>query len=910
MTVYNATWGFDILEEEIVTPPKSEESTLGCEVVELNIQNFVYSSYKYVPITGVFATEAEIPGWQWDKRRLESPLQNETLYLTTLGGHTAGLKDGTKEEYWQSGSILYTDFLRLSEIKYTGEFLSWTPIVRPGKYSIFFADKNLYSDYSSIEKINTLSIKNGVHYHSLRQDARLNSLSVVLYERDEEFINRPSLTYKYVDQFTGNLEEDLTRLPTVDGDTVLWTNLSERHYEYIIESITESNNISHTLYLNRDASLKVGDVKHLEDLLCTHAGAKALREAVAEPVGQGASQGRDCFTKYFPLENSSVRVFVVTGSVAEELTETTSLNFSTSTDKHFSVDHDLGIITLGGYKAPDLILRDNIATDDTEIVFYHNDPAFSSYPEQGIITIGTEQILYYSKGRNRFYNCLRGYNGTLAQPHTVGDVIADTQHGAATLDTDDIYITYTAVPRIEYEVTDIEERTANKTPVLDVKSVSNVITNKVIQINPAETHVAKLILETDSPLLGGNIYGPIYYGTDVSRLTARALDSRDNPVEGIDITIALDSPTGGLNGSLNRYSAISNSLGEIYTLYNAPYDWDSISKDIYSVTNDGTNTTFTLEELPPGLGSEDIQVYQVLKHDRTLGTQGMKLTVVSGDESTTFVGGTTFGHGSSMVVAETFEDAPSQWVGGTVDVIVGGVSYTRKIVDAMDVYNVSSYSPGNPYGRIDGTRFLFDKSLSGLNNIVSGSFCRAWERKEDGRGGGSRRWIGGKFLEGVAVVLYEWKETGVLHPIPAADGSLKVGAYYPVRPEVVGTTSVTFENRLLTSPAPDDLNSNLGGYLLVASDIVSLYAYCKDPASGKTIVSNTIRLRLDIPPYLQGVDHSGQLPIPYGFGFVTEEFNVGTGLEGANFLTINPKAEGINTFNLNVNHSSFPVVLP
>jgi hypothetical protein len=102
----------------------------------------------------------------------------------------------------------------------------------------------------------------------------------------------------------------------------------------------------------------------------------------------------------------------------------------------------------------------------------------------------------------------------------------------------------------------------------------------------------------------------------------------------------------------------------------------------------------------------------------------------------------------------------------------------------------------------------------------------------------------------------------------------------------------------------------LGGYLLVASDIVSLYAYCKDPASGKTIVSNTIRLRLDIPPYLQGVDHSGQLPIPYGFGFVTEEFNVGAGLEGANFLTINPKAEGINTFNLNVNHSSFPVVLP
>jgi hypothetical protein len=905
MTVYNATWGFTILDSvvELEALSEPEEATQGCGAIVLGIQNFVANSYKYVPVTGVFATEADIPGWQWDKRRLENFYDDTTLYLTTLGGHAVGLKDGTKEEYWQSGSILHTDFLRLSEIKYRDEFLSWTPVVRPGKYSIFFADKNLYSDYSSIEKVSALAISNGVHYHALRDDARLNSVSVVLYERDNEFINRPFTTYRYVDQFTGNLQEDLTRLPPVDssGD-VLWTNLSDRHYEYIIETTTTDGVDSHILYLNQDASVQVGDIANNFDLLCTHLGPEALRNTVGEYAGHGAADGRDCFTKYFPVENGTVRVFVIRGPNGEEFnewTEVPNLNFSKDTDKHFSVDHDLGIITLGGYQAPDLTLREDIAMDDTEIKCFYSDMAFSSYPDQGVITIGTEKILYYSKGRSRFYNCLRGYDGTLAQSHTMGDIVSDTQHGAHSLETDAVYLSYTAMPRVEYEVTDIEERTANKTPVLDVKAITNVVTNNIIQIYPAETHVAKLVLETDSPLMGGNLYGPVYYGTDVSRLTARALDSRDNPVEGINITIVLDSPTGGLNGFLSKYTDISNSLGEIYAFYNAPYDWDSISKDVYSVVHSGDDTIFQIEELPPGLGPEDIQVYQVLKHDRNVGTQGARLTVTSTNENTQ-IGTQPWGSGHSVIVDEVFDDAVSQWVNGRIDIVVNGVSWTRNITDAMDIHDTSlpHNQTGSPYGRKTGTLLLLEQNIPGLASVTPGTTIRAWEKQLVPPA--ALPWVA-THLEGVAVVLYEWLSEGVLHPIPNADGSLRTGAYYPVRPEIIETNRLTFQNRLFGLPQPHNPNSNLGGYLVVASDIVSLYAYCQDPASGRTIVSNTIRLRIDIPPYLHGVDHSGELPIPYGFGFVSEEFNVGTGIGGANFLTINPKAEGINTFNLNVN---------
>ena len=126
-----------------------------------------------------------------------------------------------------------------------------------------------------------------------------------------------------------------------------------------------------------------------------------------------------------------------------------------------------------------------------------------------------------------------------------------------------------------------------------------------------------------------------------------------------------------------------------------------------------------------------------------------------------------------------------------------------------------------------------------------------------------------------------------------------MGAFYPVRPDEVQPTSMTFYNRNLPIPAPFDQESNLGGYVAVIPDMVKFYAYAKDPVSGRIITSNTIRVRLDLPSYLNGVDKSNPaLPIPYGFTFITEDFNVGTGIEGANFLSINPKASGVNSYNL------------
>jgi hypothetical protein len=188
-------------------------------------------------------------------------------------------------------------------------------------------------------------------------------------------------------------------------------------------------------------------------------------------------------------------------------------------------------------------------------------------------------------------------------------------------------------------------------------------------------------------------------------------------------------------------------------------------------------------------------------------------------------------------------------------------------------------------------RIALTESVPGIQDANALSFAWLYERE-------AKEWNAG-FLDGARVLVYEWRND-ILNP---NDSTL--GAYYPLRPDVVQPTELTFNNRLLPIPAPFDQDSNLGGYFAVVPDMVKFHAYAKDPVTGRIITSNTIRLRLDLPSYLNGVDKTNPaLPIPYGFTFITEDFNVGTGIGGANFLTINPKASGVNSYNLFVTPTS------
>ena len=701
-------------------------------------------------------------------------------------------------------------------------------------------------------------------------------------------------------------------------------SLSERHNEYTLSAPDINNQVE--LRINNKGFKLVGDfvnnaVPSAEDLHC-----------LLEHKGKGNPKGRDCYTDYFPLSTNSVRVFVhdTVEDTVEEWSEVENLSLSNPFDKHFSVDYDLGIITLGGYTAPDVFLKETVQADTTLIKVLAEENHFDAYPDEGVLQIENELIKYSGKGYKSFNNCIRGFSGTNASHYDLGEKVKDYQSGFGCEDSSEIYIGYKAIPRVQYEVDQKSSsyRSANSSSFIDLKAVKNSTASGILQINPKESHVASLELSVDSSPMGGNIYGPIYYGTDFARLVAAAFDSGGMPQANIKTTIVLESTTGSLNGFNRDFTDITNSLGRIYSIYNTPYDWDSVSKNVRSVEYDaGSNETSInlLEEVPANTDMRDITLFQVLKHDKSMGSIGTKYQVISLENGQSFSSGQELDKGATLIIDAVFDDAASRWEsqeergsqGGwngpahlmnssdlhcstgepNVDTARYGLAYVditflvagaagpttirRKIFNAMD-----NYEDANGVQTKVSTSLILDKSVTDdlINSQVL--YCRAVEKD-------MRVWSPSTDQH-LAVVLYEWTNNAT-HPLTQLPG-----AYSPVRPDSANLTTLTFADRELPIPDKDDPENNLGKYLVVSPDMVSLYAYCKDPVSGREIRSNKIRLRLNLPAYLRGVDNSDVLPVPYGFGLVTEDFNLGGGLGGSNFLTINPSSQGVDRFNINI----------
>ena len=709
---------------------------------------------------------------------------------------------------------------------------------------------------------------------------------------------------------------------TEAGENII-ENFSKRKFEFKLKDFNSES--GGKLLLNRYESKKVGNIPENE------VPPYSVLDCLLEYKGTGNSKGRDCYTNYFPLKEDSVRVFVaepIGDNDDGEVIEWTQVdNFSNSGpgDNHYKVDHDLGIITMSGYKAPDVYLKETLLDDGNQMVpeiKAIGEPGhLNSYRPSGTFLLGDETITYDGLSYDGFLNCVR------SQPNTLWDLgtrIQDVKNGNGAQESSSIYIAYEAIPRAEYELTtaDSSLRSMNRAPFIDVKAIRNTDATGILQINPAETHVAKLTLTSDSPPLGGNIHGPVYYGTDHSRLVATATDTRGNPQEDIEVTFVLESEVGAINGFVENYTDATNTVGEAYAIYNVPYTWESVSKDVIEIQHEGNDSKIIIsqnpsEAIPPGVLSQDVTVFQVFKHDKSMAAVGSSYNVVS----LGFHGGN-----HTLVISEVFDDpatrwesqqarseqfayqAPThylsdkeadpigpgcgesnereaRWGSAYADIsfqIAGEEGLTvvrRRIIQATNHFNEEK--------ELVGTAFVLSRGFPDalINAEIVG--CRLIEKD-------MRVWRDSTNRH-LSVVMYEWSENAT-HPLTGQEG-----AYTPLRPTSVSPNELLFEGRLLPIPSLTDKENNLAKYLVVAPDMVSLYAYCKDPVSGRHITSNRVRLRLDLPAYLTGVDKSGALPVPYGFGFVTEDFNLGAGLGGSNFLTINPSSEGIDRFNLNIN---------
>jgi hypothetical protein len=422
-----------------------------------------------------------------------------------------------------------------------------------------------------------------------------------------------------------------------------------------------------------------------------------------------------------------------------------------------------------------------------------------------------------------------------------------------------IYVEYTAVPRIDYEVSS-GDRSCNKAPWIDLRPFSNVKTNGILQIYPGEISLDHILLTTSSPLIGSNLYGPLYYGIDASLLTATAYDARENAVEEIPLTIVIASGEGLLNGIGDSFTEYTNSEGQIYAYYNHPLDQESIENRVVSVTYDGPDTIFTLDREPENVSTDDVWVMQIRKHDKYAGTVGLPLVVT--DERVVAEPYGTYQLDLEGVISDDY-------LHGVLKIVISSVIYYREITFIDRAFDVNDI----PYSRVCLDAAL--ASATGETAYLLEPDAVEWDPT---------------LLNGTRYILYQYSANTV-HPI-----SGELGAYTPLKPDSISGKDLRFVGLTLPQPDATDDSVNLGGYVAITPGVTYLHAYGIDPISSRYVESNTIRLKTVLSPTVVGVDYSGASPVPTGIKLPVEEFNISAGLGGANFLTINPITGSINTF--------------
>lgn len=885
----------------------------------LNIKSYVHEEEKIKPITGIYSKDFNLSGCLTERDFFIDDNNIKMQYNTFVGGQQYNIYEGTQKKDWQSIVREGIDFQKVEKIK-SQNIKSWTPVYSRGAYSIYWNLINFYSSYhysgilkNAFDDSNRMEIK-------LDENCSKSSIEVAIWTRDSNFVKYPYKIYKYQEIEREIIFSGPFAVKTTSG----WNFPLFKSIEAILEkdSVSEdSRNRYSSIVLNgetfyyapgellknqsnnkrnlpvygieaEEKHVRVPNYQIVEDTVIANSRDNIKigveeKDSLSiskywEEKGKGNSNGRLVFTKYFPIKKGSFSLVGMNSSNdIKEFEEVESISNHDNSKYIYSVDYDLGVIQIGGVTEPDLILKEDLSSTDTEILIL-NIEEMKSYPKSGILKIGDELIFYNEKDYNRFFQCTRGYQGTQINSYVRGEVFRSIQNGKSLDASNKVYCKYEAVPKIRYEVSEMQNRFANKYGFLNLKPIHNVRDNGIIQISSIDKHVSDIQLEIDADLISGNIYGPLFYGTDFRQFTARAIDSLGNPVEDIEITIKFSNGPGYLGYSLREYTGISNSEGEIYTLYGVPYDWDSISKRIIDVTRNNLSTEMTAERLPESVSPEEIQIYQIMKHDPILGTNGKKMTpwISYGGDPNWGDAHPNYGKAWVKVLAAK-DDFVSNYEGGEISIFLQGpnqekLRFDKKIIQSVemkDELNINGVVNPNR-GNTIGVHFIMDTNIPAQYSSWNLDEVIVFEREAV------------KFspinLNGSRRVVYEWKSDAV-HPITKVNG-----AYFPLRADRVIGNKLFFDEKLLPIPDPYGNDSNVGGYLAVCSDIAEFYAECVDPTSGNIIKSNRIKVRIDIPPYLNGVSSTNGLSIPYGFKIAEEGFVDASGIGGATFLTINP----------------------
>jgi hypothetical protein len=804
--------------------------TEGCEVINIGVVNEITLNKLNYPLTG---TQSGVAGWKWNKTKPQDFKDIKKRIEHKLGGHSFNLEEGSIESDW-FGSVL--SGIELKEIKsLQGETKRkiWRPEYNTGVYSIYNFEKRLYSNSSTCEILDAENYNEDtkIYSYQIKNKCLSSTISICLYMRDTNFANIPAFKYTYD--------------PTYSSE-----------YSY---SLTENE----TIRFNKIKEIKVGseDASSIEELQCKY-----------EHLGLGNVNRGICYTQYYPIVDVGLKT--IKNDTIKDWVEVLNFENSTEEDRHYIVDKETGKVIFNN-RSP--VLYSTKLDSGYKI---ECNEALEGAPERGTLLIDGVETKYFSKGKFCFY-----LDSERIASAGFGISIKEIPGGKRLENMEQIYIKYTARPRVDFECA------ANKTfhTGMNIKPYEKIDSNGLIELSPQEKHVARLELVSDKTLIGRNLYGPLFLQGDMSMLTATALNKKEKAVSEVDVTFYGEE--GSFEGDLDAtigIQKITNKSGEAKTAYFYPYSNDALS-EYSNVYLEGENSYLEFSNLGTGSSVSDIAIFQVYKTDPFRGSLGRKIKVRSSKKIN------AFGNEFLVELEDPIGDDYMEYERSQLDRRTDIAKYLKRDLEICDglewntgmclvefEYTNHTIGPIRIEKVIDKNKLIIATSKRGQERVMSNLSLKSiiiYKRAEldwSGLGETSSLTTKEKLDRSLLKILYQIDESTNL--------------YKKVKPNRIVGNRLYFDGVHLPESSMEDRDNLIAMYKVMGPKNIRLHARCVDPASGYEIRSNEIKIKVDFPNYLKS---------DTGFRFKTEDSETSGGLGGANFIAINPD-QHVGQLNLHI----------
>jgi hypothetical protein len=323
-----------------------------------------------------------------------------------------------------------------------------------------------------------------------------------------------------------------------------------------------------------------------------------------------------------------------------------------------------------------------------------------------------------------------------------------------------------------------------------------------VYLSTEDEEPVSLELSARLPVISTDIFGPLYVGGSSAAIVATVKGAREQLIEGQTVTFEMTGvlQTGSFSGNASSVTATSDQNGEATSHFFSPSGTDEMGESVeaaeMTVDNSPTipsgatqTTTFRTTTLPVAGTEEDIFLYQV------------------------------------------WTDDPLQ---GLLD-----PSVALESQDQIDEYY---------------RQFFVNEDIWGATGMTSSGVTTAeaisWEDSHRLLWGLSRPLLFGANAGAGRRTIVTVLDSGALNP-----HTYETGAIVPIQPSVIQKISDTDYDLIFNSSSADMPvpTGYLHSYQVISPTVVTLRASVYNRTLGRTILSNEIQIRIDIPPYAKGL---------------------------------------------------------